>query len=116
MSLKKLISDYNFDNAPELNYVILKNIENIFLEDPVLIKGLDAETGSKLLGDRLFVNNHEKITEHLVNYREYFTLLQKALVQKNVELAESLLKNGEKIDGPKRYMDSLVNLFLWKQY
>lgn len=97
-------------NAWELsNEGIVLKIVNMLWKNHKSIEKIDLEAASKLLRHVTSFNEHgDTIIEHLVKFRTQLRPLQTALIQGKIELVESLLINGEKLEGPEWYVDSLV--------
>lgn len=93
------------------DYEVYKVIKKIVLNDPEDLEELNAEAISKLLIlilDRGYRNYKRKLIGNILKFGKHLNSLQVALLRGDFHSLESLLENGEKPEGPRWYVESLV--------
>lgn len=117
MSLQQLIEELRPAQNIGWNHGVIEKIKNILSSKPELLKELDFEAVSKLLW-KVLLENFKFDTEIIELFRKHesnLNPLQEALFYGDIELAEYLLKNGEKLEGSEWYVSSLLNCIFSRQ-
>lgn len=116
MRLQELITELNSRFRQRNFFIVMGDIEILVFKNPQLLKKIDFEAGSKLL--RIVVRDwvlYPRLIKSIINYEDCLNPLQQALIRSNIKLAESLLKNGVKPEGPEWFVDSLVKCLFWRK-
>lgn len=116
VSLQQMIMDRDLKDESGRAYDISR-VKNLVMDNPKLLKEVNAEAGSKLIEEVLSGSYElaDKMIRHIIKFGKVLSFLQIGLLRGSILSIEASLKFGEKPEGPKWYVESLIRCLFWSR-